>query len=77
MAFGINDTQFNTEQLYTIRGDYNVTNNHKLFVRFNHDFGLQATGTSPVNPLYNSVSNQPQFQGSLNDDLRDHAHSGE
>jgi hypothetical protein len=65
-AFGINDTQINTEQLYTIRVDYNVTNAQKLFFRVEHDFGLQATGTSPINPLYNSVSNQPSWQGSVN-----------
>jgi hypothetical protein len=65
-AFGINDTQLNTEKLYTIRVDYNISNSEKLFFRFNHDAGLQATGTSPVNPLYNSLSNQPQYQGSVN-----------
>jgi hypothetical protein len=68
VALGTNNTQLNTEQLYTIRADYNVTNSNKLFFRFNHDFGLQATGTSPINPAFNAVSNQPQFQGSINDD---------
>jgi Carboxypeptidase regulatory-like domain len=67
VALGTNNTELNTEQLYTIRADYNLSNNNKLFFRFNHDFGLQATGTSPINPLYNSISNQPQFQGSVND----------
>jgi hypothetical protein len=66
VAFGINDTELNTEQLYTIRIDYNVSNNQKLFFRFNHDFGVQATGTSPINPLYNSISVQPQYQGGFN-----------
>jgi len=66
VAFGTNNTQLNTESLYTIRVDYNLSNSQKLFFRFNHDFGLQATGTSPINPLYNSLSNQPQYQGSVN-----------
>jgi hypothetical protein len=67
VAFGINDTELNTEQLYTIRVDYNLSNANKLFFRFNHDFGVQATGTSPVNPLFNAISVQPQYQGSVND----------
>lgn len=66
VAFGTNNTQLNTEGLYTIRVDYNVTNSQKLFFRVEHDFGLQATGTSPINPLYNSLSNQPSWQGSAN-----------
>jgi len=66
VAFGTNNTQLNTEQLYTIRVDYNLTNAQKLFFRVEHDFGLQATGTSPVNPLYNALSNQPSWQGSVN-----------
>jgi hypothetical protein len=66
VAFGTNNTQLNTEQLYTIRVDYNVSNSQKVFFRVEHDFGLQATGTSPVNPLYNSLSNQPSWQGSVN-----------
>jgi hypothetical protein len=66
VAFGTNDTEINTEQLYTIRVDYNVSNSEKLFFRVEHDFGIQATGTSPINPLYNSVSNQPSWQGSAN-----------
>ena len=66
VAFGTNNTQLNTEQQYTIRVDYNIANSEKIFFRVEHDFGLQATGTSPVNPLYNSLSNQPSWQGSVN-----------
>ncbi len=66
VAFGTNNTQLNTEKLYTIRADYNVTNTQKLFFRFNHDAGLQATGTSPISPLFNALSSQPQYQGSVN-----------
>ena len=66
LAFGINDTEINTEQLATYRLDWNVTNGTKVSARWFHDQGIQATGTSPVNPLYNSVSNQPSDQESLN-----------
>ena len=66
LALGTNNTQLNTEQLYTIRADYNISNSQKVFFRFNHDFGVQATGTSPINPAFNAVSIQPQYQGSVN-----------
>jgi hypothetical protein len=66
VAFGNNANEINTEQQYTIRVDYNVTNSQKLFFRLENDHGVQATGVSPINPLYNSVSNQPSWQGSAN-----------
>jgi hypothetical protein len=65
VAFGINDTEINTEQNNTARVDFNLSNSQKLSLRFYYDTGVQATGTSPINPLYNSVSHQPSSQGSL------------
>ena len=66
VALGTNNTQLNTEKLFTIRVDYNITNNQKIFFRMSHDAGLQATGTSPINPAFNALSSQPQYQGSVN-----------
>ena len=66
LAFGINDTAFNKEGLFTVRGDINITEKQKIYLRYNQDFGLQATGTSPIAPVFSSVSNQPQDTGSLN-----------
>jgi hypothetical protein len=66
VALGVNNTEINTEQQYTVRVDYNISNSQKFFARLENDHGIQATGTSPVNPLYNSVSNQPSWQGSVN-----------
>ena len=66
VALGTNNTQLNTEKLFTIRSDYNINNGQKIFFRFNHDAGLQATGTSAINPAFNALSNQPQYQGSVN-----------
>jgi len=66
VAFRTNNTQLNTERLITFRVDYNVTEKQKLFFRFNQDVGIQATGTSPVNPAFNAISNQPQDTGSVN-----------
>jgi hypothetical protein len=65
IAFGTNNTEINTEQLITAKGDIEINSKQKLSIRYFHDAGIQATGTSPINPLYNSVSNQPSDQGSL------------
>jgi hypothetical protein len=66
VAFGNNANELNTERQYTIRADYNSTNNQKFFFRVESDAGVQATGVSPINPLYNSTSNQPSWQGNMN-----------
>jgi Carboxypeptidase regulatory-like domain len=67
VAFGINDTEINTEQQMTARADFNISNSQKVELRYLYDAGVQATGTSPINPLYNSVSHQPSDQYSLSD----------
>jgi hypothetical protein len=66
VALGTNNTQLNTERQYTIRMDYNINNNNKVSFRFNNDTGIQATGTSPINPAFNALSVQPSYQGSVN-----------
>ena len=65
VAFGTNATEINTEQLFNGRGDWNISNSQKFSFRYFHDAGVQATGTSPINPLYNAVSSQPSYQMSL------------
>ncbi|SPE36502.1 Cna B domain protein [Candidatus Sulfopaludibacter sp. SbA3] len=65
IAFGTNNTEINTEQLFNGRGDWDISNSQKLSLRYYHDAGVQATGTSPINPLYNSVSNQPSYQAAI------------
>jgi hypothetical protein len=65
-AFGVNDTEINTEQNETARADVNLNSNQKMSVRYYHDAGVQATGTSPISPLYNAISVQPSDQGALN-----------
>ena len=67
VALGTNNTQLNTEQQYTARVDYNISNSNKLFVRLNHDWGVQATGTSAINPAFNAISVQPAWQAGIND----------
>jgi hypothetical protein len=47
------------------RFDFNLTNNDKVFVRLQEDKGVQATFTDQINPLFNAVSKQPEYQGQV------------
>jgi Carboxypeptidase regulatory-like domain len=50
------------EYLLAGRFDFNITNNDKFFIRLQEDKGLQATYIDPINPLFNTTSNQPEYQ---------------
>jgi hypothetical protein len=67
MAFVSNQNNLNTEWLLTARIDYNISNSDRLFGRFKEDHGVQATGTDPVNPIFNADSIQPAYEGQLNE----------
>jgi len=56
---------FTHEYLTSGRFDFNVTNNDKVFVRLQEDVGTQATATDPLNPIFNSTSYQPEYQGQI------------
>jgi hypothetical protein len=56
---------FTHEYLTSGRFDFNVTNNDKVFVRLQEDKGVQATFTDQINPLFDAVSNQPEYQGQV------------
>src|ERR1017187_6710115 len=64
-AFAENASQINKESLITIRGDYNITDKQKISARYNYDWGVQATGPSLINPVYDETSTQPSDQGQL------------
>ena len=53
---------FTHEYLTSGRFDFNVTNNDKVFVRLQEDKGVQATFTDQINPLFDAVSTQPEYQ---------------
>jgi hypothetical protein len=61
-----NASELNKESLITIKTDYNITDKQKLSLRYNYDWGIQATGPSFISPTFNSQSNQPSDQGQLN-----------
>jgi hypothetical protein len=56
---------FTHEYLMSGRFDFNITNNDKIFVRLQEDKGVQATATDAINPIFNSTSTQPEYQGQV------------
>jgi hypothetical protein len=54
-----------TEYLVTGRLDQNLGSHDRAFIHFRTDHGLQATYTDPINPVFNAQSNQPQYEGQL------------
>ncbi|MGC9224722.1 MAG: carboxypeptidase regulatory-like domain-containing protein [Terracidiphilus sp.] len=62
-----NANNINKEWLYTQRIDWNVSENHKIYGRFKVDHGSQPTYTSFIDPVFNAVSNQPEYEGQFND----------
>jgi hypothetical protein len=55
----------NTERLYAITVDWNASTNDAFKFRYKHDYGVQATGTDPINAAFNANSVQPEFDGQL------------
>ena len=47
------------------RVDWNLGTNDKMYVRYKQDKGFQPSFTDPINPVFNLVSNQPQYEGQL------------
>jgi hypothetical protein len=54
------------EWILTGRGDLNLTDNDKLFIRYRMDRGLQPTDTDSINRIFNVTSDQPQYEGQIN-----------
>ncbi len=65
LAFGTNVNQKNTESYLTARVDHSLTDKQKLNFRFKYDWGIQATGASPINPAFTRLSNQPESEGQM------------
>ncbi len=58
---------FAPEKQVAGRVDWNVGPNDRAFVRMQYDQGIQPTATDPVNSAFNIASNQPEYQGQLNE----------
>ena len=61
------NNSLNTEQFYAIRIDQNLGSKDKVFYRYKHDFGIQATATDPINNVFSANSVQPEWEGQLNE----------
>jgi len=57
----------NKEWLFTGRGDWNVSDKQKIYGRYKMDRGSQPTFTSFINPLFSTLSIQPEYEGQFND----------
>jgi hypothetical protein len=55
----------NIERLQAIRLDFDATDKDRVYVRYNDDHGVQATGTDPINSAFNANSVQPSYGGQL------------
>jgi len=76
-AFGANNpcaltyhggtSQITHDYLIVGRYDQNIGNNDKLFVRVQHEAGLQATYTDPLTSSFDANSVQPEWQSQLSE----------
>lgn len=57
----------NKEWLFTGRADWHINDKHSLYGRYKMDRGSQPTATSYINPAFNTVSIQPEYEGQFND----------
>ena len=55
------------DAFYAGRYDQNIGNNDKLFIRVEHEHGVQASYIDPVSSIFNAVSDQPQWQSQLSE----------
>jgi len=66
VAYGTTASSINTEYYVDGRVDWNINAKQKLYFRISRDAGIQASSTSPVNPLFNGTSPQPWVIPQLN-----------
>ncbi len=66
LAFGTTASSVNTESLFSTRVDHTINEKQRIFLRFSKDWGVQATTTSALNPIFNETSNQPWYIGQIN-----------
>ena len=60
-------SQATNDYLIVGRYDQNIGNNDKLFLRVQHESGLQATYTDPLSAAFDAHSAQPEWQSQLSE----------
>ena len=65
-SYSSNAITFANEALEIFRVDFVATAADKMYIRYEHDAGVQPTTTDPIDPLFNAVSIQPEHNGQFN-----------
>lgn len=58
-------SNFTHEYQLSLRVDHKFSEKDSAFARAQTDRGVQATATDRVNPLFNALSDQPEYQGQI------------
>ena len=58
-------TNFTHEYQVSLKIDHRFSDKDSLFGRVQTDRGIQATFTDRINPIFNALSNQPEWQGQI------------
>ena len=66
LAFRTTASSLNTESYVDGRVDWNINSKQKLYFHISRDYGVQASSTSPISPLFNGISPQPWIIPQLN-----------
>jgi Carboxypeptidase regulatory-like domain len=67
LQFQSTPSNFSGEWLLSWRVDQIISAKDQTFLRIQTDHGIQATTTSPFNPIFNNYSPQPEWQGQWNE----------
>ncbi len=65
-AWETNASTLISEWLLSVRMDYNLTANQRMFFRFKTDHGFLPVNFNYVSPLFNVFSRQPDYEGQMN-----------
>jgi len=65
LQFNSGQSNLITEWILATRVDYKISDHDTIFGRYHMDRGVQATGTDPINPVFNATSIQPEYDGQL------------
>lgn len=66
-SYASNSITYANEALEIFRVDYVARSNEKMYVRVEHDAGVQPTTIDPIDPLFNAISIQPEWNGQFNE----------
>ena len=58
-------TNFTHEYQISLKLDHKFNEKDSLFARIQNDHGIQATSTDRINPIFNTQSDQPEYQGQI------------